>query len=80
MVTTSPDEHVDVLIVGAGLSGVGAGYHLGIRRNGRDIVEEQPVFRKNDPNCCPSGGFDHRRWHWDGAKLAVLRSWHTRSP
>src|SRR5258707_7232363 len=28
MVTTSPNEHVDVLIVGAGLSGIGAGYHL----------------------------------------------------
>src|SRR5258707_6644267 len=28
MVITSPNEHVDVLIVGAGLSGVGAGYHL----------------------------------------------------
>src|SRR6266403_933044 len=28
MVTTTPNQHVDVLIVGAGLSGVGAGYHL----------------------------------------------------
>jgi monooxygenase len=28
METTIPNEHVDVLIVGAGLSGVGAGYHL----------------------------------------------------
>ena len=28
MEPTAPDQHVDVLIVGAGLSGVGAGYHL----------------------------------------------------
>ena len=28
METTAPDQHVDVLIVGAGLSGIGAGYHL----------------------------------------------------
>src|SRR5881394_3198360 len=28
MATTSPNEDVDVLIVGAGLSGIGAGYHL----------------------------------------------------
>jgi len=28
METAIPNEHVDVLIVGAGLSGVGAGYHL----------------------------------------------------
>jgi ribulose 1,5-bisphosphate synthetase/thiazole synthase len=25
---TKPNEHFDVLIVGAGLSGIGAGYHL----------------------------------------------------
>ena len=28
METTQPAEHFDVLIVGAGLSGIGAGYHL----------------------------------------------------
>ena len=28
MQTTTPDDHLDVLIVGAGLSGIGAGYHL----------------------------------------------------
>jgi monooxygenase len=28
MQTTTPPEHLDVLIVGAGLSGIGAGYHL----------------------------------------------------
>src|SRR5271155_2793446 len=28
METTAPSEHFDVLIVGAGLSGIGAGYHL----------------------------------------------------
>jgi monooxygenase len=28
METTTPSEHFDVLIVGAGLSGIGAGYHL----------------------------------------------------
>jgi monooxygenase len=28
MDTTTPNQHFDVLIVGAGLSGIGAGYHL----------------------------------------------------
>jgi len=28
METTPEADHVDVLIVGAGLSGIGAGYHL----------------------------------------------------
>ena len=30
-----PTEHLDVLIVGAGISGIDAAYHLGKRRPGR---------------------------------------------
>jgi len=37
-VTTDAVEHVDVLIVGAGLSGIGAGYHLQDKCPGRDYV------------------------------------------
>jgi hypothetical protein len=57
----------------------GAGYKLGLARVGGDLVESQPVYRKNDPNCCPSGGFDHRRFHWNGARFVVIRAWHTKS-
>jgi monooxygenase len=35
---TMPSEHVDVLIVGAGLSGVGAGYHLQQKCPGKSYV------------------------------------------
>ena len=55
------------------------GYKLGIFRVGGDLVSSQPLYRKNDPNCCPTGGFDHRRYHWNGARFVVERSWHTRS-
>lgn len=55
------------------------GYKLGIFRVGGDLVSSQPVYRKEDPNCCPTGGFDHRRYHWNGARFVVERSWHTRS-
>jgi hypothetical protein len=55
------------------------GYKLGIFRVGGDLVSSQPVYRKNDPNCCPTGGFDHRRHHWNGARFVVARSWHTKS-
>lgn len=56
-----------------------SGYKLGLFRLGGDVVSSQPIYRKNDPNCCPTGGFDHLRYHWNGKHFAVARSWHTRS-
>lgn len=53
-------------------------YEVGIRRDGSDLIETVRVYRTNDPNCCPSGGFDHRRFRWTGRALAVVRSWNTR--
>jgi monooxygenase len=38
METTSQTEHVDVLIVGAGLSGIGAGFHLQQKCPGKSYV------------------------------------------
>src|SRR5882672_1892839 len=38
METTTPAEHVDVLIVGAGLSGIGAAYHLQQKCPGKSYV------------------------------------------
>jgi hypothetical protein len=55
------------------------GYHVGLSRTGHDLVSSQPVYRKNDPNCCPTGGFDHVRFHWNGARFVVARNWHTKS-
>ena len=55
------------------------GYKVGLFRAGADVVASQPVYRKKDPNCCPSGGFDHVRWHWNGTRFTVARSYHTTS-
>ena len=55
------------------------GYKLGLFRVGGDIGVTQPVYRKRDPNCCPTGGFDHSRFHWNGARFVVARAWHTKS-
>ncbi len=55
------------------------GYKLGLFRVGGDLVESQPVYRKNDPNCCPTGGFDHVRFHWNGTRFVRARVWHTTS-
>lgn len=67
---------------------VGSGWKLAIARlhdykltltvRGSDIVETLPVYRRNDANCCPTGGFDHRLFHWNGGRF-VVRFWHDRS-
>jgi hypothetical protein len=56
-----------------------SGYKLGLFRLDGDLASSQPIYRKNDPNCCPTGGFDHLRFHWNGSRFVVARSWHTRS-
>jgi hypothetical protein len=56
-----------------------SGYKLGLFRVGDDLVSSQPIYGKNDPNCCPTGGFDHVRYHWSGTRFAVARSSHTHS-
>ena len=53
------------------------GYKVGIFRLAGDVADSQPVYRSGDPNCCPTGGFDHRRYHWTGSRFVVVRTWHT---
>jgi hypothetical protein len=55
------------------------GYKVGVFRVGGDLVDSQPVYAKTDPNCCPTRGFDHERWHWNGLRFTKTRSWHTKS-
>ena len=56
-----------------------SGYKISLYRVGDDLVDSQPIYRKSDANCCPTGGFDHRRWHWNGTRLVLARSYHTSS-
>ena len=56
-----------------------AGYKVGLYRVGTDLADSQPIYLKNDPNCCPRGGFDHTRWHWNGTRFVAVRKWHTRT-
>src|SRR4051794_13868673 len=62
------------------LAGWGGGYKLLLRQAGKRLEVVQPVYRSNDPNCCPTGGFDHTPYGWNGAKLVLQRSVHTKSP
>jgi hypothetical protein len=54
-----------------------SGYKLVIAARGRELEVVQPVYRRGDPNCCPTGGFDRVRYRYDGTKLAISRAWHT---
>lgn len=38
--------------------------------NGR-LVEEYPIYRDKDPNCCPSGGVRRFSFRWDGKAFVV---------
>ncbi len=53
-------------------------YKLTVRVHGGDPVETQPVYLAGDANCCPTGGFDHVRFHWNGKRFVVTRAWHTK--
>lgn len=55
------------------------GYKLGLFRVDDDLVSSQPIYRKDDANCCPTGGFDHTRYRWNGTRFVVARSWHTKT-
>ena len=52
-------------------------YKVRLVRRGTDLVESQPIYRKNDPNCCPSGGLEETRYHWNGRRFVVTRRTHT---
>jgi hypothetical protein len=55
------------------------GYKLGLFARGGELEVVQPVYRADDPNCCPTGGFDRTRYRFDGGRLVVIRQSHTRS-
>jgi hypothetical protein len=54
-------------------------YKVGLFLRGHDLVESQPIYEKNDANCCPSGGFAHRRFHWAATRFEIVRRWTTKS-
>ena len=62
------------------LAGSGVGYKLWVLRSGTALEVRQPVYRKADPNCCPTGGLDHTLYRWGGSRLVAGRTWHTSGP
>lgn len=54
-------------------------YKLRLDVRGGDPVQTVPVYNRDDANCCPTGGYDHTRWHWNGTNFVLLRAWHDKS-
>jgi hypothetical protein len=55
------------------------GGHIAVTTAGASVIEAEPIYRKNDSDCCPSGGIAHREYRWNGDRLALIRSWQTPS-
>ncbi len=62
----------------------GDGWRLALTRQGMpllpfkgDVIASKKVLRPNDPNCCPTGGWDHERLHWSDGSLRVVDRFHT---
>ncbi len=55
------------------------GYKLGIFKVDGRLEVVQPVYRRPDPNCCPTGGFDRVLYRFDGRRPVGTRRWHTRT-
>ena len=55
-------------------------YKVGLRAASNGIVETLPLYKRDDPNCCPTGGFDHKLFRRRHGRFALARAWHTAKP
>ena len=50
-------------------------YRPQLVRLGRDVLEVVPIYRRGDPNCCPSGGYRDTIFRWNGSRFVAVFSW-----
>lgn len=50
----------------------GYGSKTSLRRKGRRLNVLNPVYRKGDGNCCPSGGFEVRTFRFTRTKIVFV--------
>jgi hypothetical protein len=55
------------------------GYKLGLYKHDDQLEVVLPVYRRTDPNCCPTGGFDRAYYRFDGKRLVVTKLVHTKT-
>jgi hypothetical protein len=49
-----------------------------IARSGATLVVRQPIYRKADHGCCPTGGTRTGRWRWTGSTLKLVSTTDTK--
>ena len=55
-------------------------YRPSLVKLGADLLEYESVYRKGDPNCCPTGGSVDRLYRWRGDALSSSRRGGSRRP
>ena len=55
------------------------GYKLGLFLAGERLEVVLPVYKRSDPNCCPTGGFDRAYYKFDGTTFVVTELLHTKT-
>lgn len=58
----------------------GRGYKVRVWHIGRELVVSQPIYKKDDANCCPSGGCINAVYKWQGGRFIYVRKWRTKKP
>jgi len=42
-----------------------------------NVVVTVGVYEPGNPFCCPTGGYNHHEYHWNGASFVTTQSWHS---
>jgi hypothetical protein len=45
-----------------------------------DVIETIGIYGPDDPMCCPSDGYDHYDFHWNGRGFVRVRLWRSAMP
>jgi hypothetical protein len=55
------------------------GYKLRLFVSNGELEVVLPVYKRSDPNCCPTGGFERAYYRFDGKRLVVTELVHTKT-
>jgi hypothetical protein len=44
-----------------------------------DVIVTEGVYEPGDAHCCPSGGYKHYEYHWNGTHFVQNKSWQSKT-